>query len=264
MRSQQTNLTKRKFSALAIALILTLVVLGSAQATGADMPEGTLGWGYYIQINQLGYTSTPTEACRKSAENHFGTPLVDMRRRADDSPFIECKYRHGLRVGGENWYFATRLYCSSGYVATADGICVKRPENASPPSCTPGEPGYSVGNPVTVSTGAKVQQEVDLRGHPSGTLKIERTYRALRKYAGGQSGGQSWSFSFDRRFQVLNRAADGRPTVIEGALEDGTDIRFVWNASAGKYSSASGLRAGLEALSPSYDDFFGNPRGERR
>jgi RHS repeat-associated protein len=113
-----------------------------------------------------------------------------------------------------------------------------------------------VGNPVAISTGAKVQSETDLAGAASDTLVIRRTYRALANWIKSTSGGNNWSFSFDRSFRLFEKASDDRPTLIAGTQGDGAYFRFDWSAASQKYISKYDKVATLEALDASYDDWL--------
>jgi hypothetical protein len=245
---------------MAIALMLTLT--GYVNAAGNSFPSGTKGWIYYIGIDAIGYAASPEEACKLTAKNHMGTALVDMRRYHGSELLIECKYPHFLAIGGVQWYGATFLECESGYRPTPEGICAKMTEPAPLLHCKPGEAGYEVGNPVVVASGAKVQGEMDLVGAASNLPKVERTYRVFRSFLKSTSGGQSWSFWFDRAFVVTQRNNDGRPTLIEAADGTGAYLKFVWNPSTRKYESTYDKSATLEVLDASYDDWLLTHRGQ--
>lgn len=136
------------------------------------------------------------------------------------------------------------------------GICAKVTEPAPLLNCRPGEPGYGVGNPVVVASGAKVQRETDSVGTSSNLLKVERTYRVFRSSLQSTSGGQNWSFWFDRAFVVTDRSNDGRPVFIEAADGDGTHLKFVWKPTIQKYESTYDKSATLEPLGAAYDDWL--------
>lgn len=90
------------------------------------MPEGTKGWWYYIQAipEKSGFASTPEEACKLNAENHFGVDLLYMMPSPLPKPIHLCFYRNP--VGGRvHDYTQTTLYCELGYEEKASGICVK-------------------------------------------------------------------------------------------------------------------------------------------
>jgi hypothetical protein len=108
----------------------------------------------------------------------MGTPLVAMRPTRN-SGSMDCKYRHFLVVGGEQWFTPTMIHCKPGYFPRAPGVCVKRDEAPPPPppTCVGGGPGGTVGNPVQVASGAKVQTETDLVAGMNESLRVDRTYR---------------------------------------------------------------------------------------
>ncbi|MBW8899166.1 MAG: RHS repeat protein, partial [Massilia sp.] len=166
-------------------------------------------------------------------------------------------YPSFIQAGGVEWFGVTHLVCEPGYHPTLEGICVKRQEPAAPLTCHSGEAGFAQGNPVIVSTGAKVQRETDLVGGVADSLAVTRTYRILNDMSKASSGGAAWFFWFDRVFRITQRSAtDGRPLSIEGNLGDGTDFKFNWDAVAGKYRPSWGPAATLEALDASYENWL--------
>jgi hypothetical protein len=192
----------------------------------------------------------------------MGTALADMGAPYGPDMRIGCKYPNFLPIGGPAWYGTTHLVCEAGYRPTPDGICAKVTEPAPPFNCRPGEAGYGVGNPVVVATGAKVQRETDSVGAASNLLKAERTYRVFRSATRSTSGGQNWSFWFDRAFVVTDRSNDGRPTFIEATDGDGTFLKFVWKPTIQKYESAYDKSATLEIIGAAYDDWLLTHRGQ--
>ena len=171
------------------------------------MPEGTIGWMYYrgwALADPSGRVDDPVTACQNSAHNHMGTPLVAMRPAVDSAgnpanrPTYDCKYSHFIASAGVAWRAQTSLFCTPGYTAQWPGVCVKQVEVPWPASCSADEPGRVLGNPVLLSSGAKVQGETDYSAGPGAALQVRRTYRTLRQNGLGQSAGQGWSFWFDR------------------------------------------------------------------
>lgn len=244
------------------AIALMLLFAGRVSAVDKALPEGTKGWWYYISIVASGHAASPEEACSLTAKNHMGTALVDMRTHPDSEFFIDCKYPHFLKFVGPQWYGMTFLDCENGYRPTPEGICSKATERPLVLSCEQGAPGYSLGNPVMVASGAKVQGETDVVGITSTSLRVERTYRAFRSSFKNTSGGRGWSFGFERVFVIANQRNDGRPTSIVGVGGDGTYFEFAWNATAQKYQSVYDKTATLEALTVSYDDWLLTYQGQ--
>ncbi|MCS0583367.1 DUF6531 domain-containing protein [Massilia pinisoli] len=242
-------------------IVFMLTLTGRVSAGETAFPVGTKGWWYYINAYASGYAASPEEACTLNAKNHMGTHLVDMSAPVGPELRIHCKYPHFYAIGGIDWFSSTHLDCEFGYRPTPDGICAKATEPPPPLSCQQGQPGYGIGNPVIVASGAKVQSETDSVGAASSTLKVERTYRVFRSVINGTSGGQGWSFWFDRAFVVTQRSDDGRPTLIEAADSDGTYLKFVWNPAIQKYVSSYDKSATLEALTSSFDDWLLTYRG---
>ncbi len=243
------------FNTLLLMLAVCIATSGGVQAA-EQMPEGMKGWWYYIGYQKSGFARTPHEACRLSAANHWGTPLKAVVPSEVPKPIFYCYYQ---TIIGESVfsYSLTSLFCEDGYHATSPGVCVKWPEPPHPPSCSPGQPGVTVANPVAVATGAKIQSEIDLAGAPDGTMRIVRTYRSLRAGGVGQSAGQGWSFSFDRNFALvfsLTNPQNRTPQGATGSFGDGSSFDF-YRQSSGNYVSRSDKRETLSSLSPAFDDW---------
>ena len=241
--------------------VVALAFMASG-GVGAEtkMPEGMLGWWYYISVTapiRSGHARTPEEACALNASNHFNTDtgVLFMEPWDTPKPWFKCFYRHP--VGGRVSDFGhTRLECLPGYSAKAPGVCVKAAEAPRPPSCNPSDPGFSLANPVAVASGAKIQTETDFAGAPNGALRIIRTYRTLRDGGAGQSAGQTWSFSFDRSFaavtSAISRAGDP-PVSVNGAFGDGSSFDF-YRSNVGTYVSRHDKRQTLEPLSTTFEN----------
>lgn len=220
---------------LMLVLALGIAATGGARAA-EQMPEGMEGWTYHIGLNKLGYAASPHQACALSAKNHMGAGLRYMKAGSAVRPSHHCFYPHFMNAGGVSDFFVTRLYCQPGYSVKAPGVCVKWPEPPRPPSCSPDQPGFSVGNPVAVVSGAKIQTEADFQGALDGALRITRTYRTLRHGGTSQSGGQGWSFSFDRNFNTVlafSGKKEDPPSAINGTFGDGAYFHFDRQAISG-------------------------------
>ncbi|MES2757632.1 MAG: RHS repeat-associated core domain-containing protein [Pseudomonadota bacterium] len=250
----------RPLSARFSTFPLTFSMIVAAQAVHAQaMPPGMKGWTYFTGINSTQqYVGDPVEACRRSAENHMRSPLIAMRSTPGASGMLDCKYQHMLGVpkGGE-WYGVATLVCEAGYSPRSPGVCVKQAEAPAPSPdplcCSEEDAGFSLGNPVQLTSGAKVQTETDLIAGPGDFLRIERTYRTLRKNWSAQSAGIGWSFSFDREF-VVNRFAFSLPFVT-GTFGDGSVFAFDL-LPGGKLVSRYDKRVSLKALDANYNDWL--------
>ncbi|MDL2356484.1 MAG: hypothetical protein QFF03_14620, partial [Pseudomonadota bacterium] len=118
----------------AFALATMFIAVPHCARAQQTLPEGTLGWWYYTTgTSPDGYAADPVTACKKTAQNHMGTPLIAMRPHSNSSSILDCKYKHFLRAGGEQWFGMTIFNCKPGYFSRAPGMCVKRDE-APPPS----------------------------------------------------------------------------------------------------------------------------------
>jgi YD repeat-containing protein len=242
--------------------LMLVFVLGIASSTGTwaeeAMPEGMKGWWYYNKDSNAppGYARTPQEACAISAANHWGGKLFYMTPSPYPRQIYECFYKNP--VGGLVFnYSNTVLHCENGYTAASPGVCTKWMEPPRPPSCSPDQPGYAIGNPTAVASGAKVQTETDIPGSPNGALRVARTYRTLRMGTNAQSAGPGWSFSFDRGFNTVAGWFDSPgdpPEKVDGAFGDGTYFEFIRQAS-GIYVSSYDKREALRRLTAASDDW---------
>lgn len=236
-----------------------LIACYTQPAVAEEMPQGMLGWWYFISLHEYGYVSDPVTACKLNAKYHHSRELLDIKPR-EDGNFFDCKYLHPMEAvndsKGPQWYSFTWLQCRSGYTPKSPGVCVKNHEPPPPASCNAGSPGLVVGNPVTVSSGAKIQTEIDFPGTPAGALQITRTYRPFSQFISGQSAGTNWSFSFDRVLTIQRWSSDGRPLNLLGTAGDASHFSFYWNATKAVYESTLDKTATLVPLSPDYDEWL--------
>ncbi|MDL2357106.1 MAG: DUF6531 domain-containing protein, partial [Pseudomonadota bacterium] len=249
----------------AVALATILLAMAHCAQAQQTMPEGSLGWWYYTNINSDGgRAADPITACKKTAANHMGTPLLAMRPMGSNGAMMGCKYAHFIGSPNDGlWYGATVLDCKPGYHPRAPGLCVRHDEAPPPPppgGCGSGGgggggggggPGAAAGNPVQIASGAKVQTETDLVAGQWDALRVDRTYRSLRLSGNGQSAGVAWSFSFDRDFTSNSASLPS----ISGSLGDGSAFAFDLN-SDGTSRSRYDRVLSLKALSGKYDDFL--------
>lgn len=245
---------------LRLGVVSALIAGFSQNSLAEEMPEGMIGWSYFISLHVGGYAADPVTACKLTARNHMNKALLDMQPTNESGTFLKCKYLSAMEavneVWGPQWYGATLLLCHPGYSARAPGVCVKRDEPPPPLSCKPGTPGFVLGNPVTISTGAKIQSEIDFPGTPAGALQITRTYRPFSQFISGQSAGTNWSFSFDRVLTIQRWSRDGRPLNLLGTAGDASHFSFYWNATKAVYESKRDQTATLVPLSPNYDEWL--------
>lgn len=247
------------------AVVITLGSIGISSAA-----EGTMGWNYLSSPGhayKVQYASTPMGACSgltlpvwtgglfrvEPDPGTNGTGYICWHKAFDDSyPPI-------------GW--PTRLHCESGYLPRFPGVCVKRIKNAgrtipplrpvtpkAPLGCSASHPGCTLGNPVIVTHGSKVQQEHDIGGNQWGTLEIGRVYRSTREPVGAPTAGTLWSFSFERQFSAV-APVDGSPpkriSIING---DGSSIDF--NRTSAGYSAETAAEGQLTPLTPKFDEWL--------
>ncbi len=213
--------------------LLFFALLHSLARAENGLPEGTLGWTYYVGIfAPTEYAADPVTACQKTAKWHMGTKLKAIKPYENNPDWYHCIYPHFLVVGGTSAFGGTFLRCKPGYTAKYDGLCRKEePEIPMPLSCQ-----RSAGNPVQFTSGAKVQHETDLIAGPEAALHIQRTYRSSRRNRLGQSAGSNWSFSFERAFDAPRDSGGTIRRKVSGALSDGSYFQFS-RQSDGTYRS---------------------------
>lgn len=177
------------------ALLLVISGFGANAYADPTLTDGVKGWTY----GEADYKATPLEACKGM---HVPSAMVFTHL----APYISNGVATGTTYSchftfpgtGSDYPYPTGLFCKSGYFPRWPGICV-RARSLPPPSCSKDSKGASDGNPVMISTGVKVQREVDPLGP---TFDISRTYRAVRNTVLQPTAGSVWSFSFERNFRV--------------------------------------------------------------
>lgn len=65
---------------IAFALAILLLAVAHLAHAQQDPPAGSKGWWYYINASSDGgYAPDPVSACKITAANHMGTPLLAVR-----------------------------------------------------------------------------------------------------------------------------------------------------------------------------------------
>jgi YD repeat-containing protein len=239
----------------ATSFALSLVFAVHSTAAEPVLPEGMKGWWYFTGITRPArFAADPLTACTLTAQNHAAAALEAMRPTpGGNGLMLDCKYK--VFLPQSDWYGVTYLMCDTAYVARAPGVCVKRDEAPAPPSCSSGCPGFAIGDPVQLASGAEVQTETDLTAGPGTLLTINRTYRSLRMNWKAQSASFGWSFSFDRDFNVELQTSNNALQIVSGSFGDGSAFRF--EMSAGQQTvSRYDKRVALKALSVNFDDWI--------
>lgn len=243
-----------------ILLILTMLV-PLADTRGAELQgkrsEGMIGWWFYTGdlMEPTDFTDDPGTACMQTAQNHFGVSLLDMYPVDSSHPMYDCVYENPIIGHRVFHYGTTHLKCEPDYEPRWPGICVKKPEISRPVSCTPQKPGFAKGNPIVISSGAKVQIETDLQGGPDRGLEILRTYRTMRDTGLGQSAGSGWSFSFDRSFSANFSSGVAAPTAVKIVRGDGSYSEFSYRKDRKVYVSKFEPGETLQSLNDDFSDW---------
>lgn len=244
---------RTRFGAAAKLALAAASLIGLSHNAYAQeaMPEGMIGWWYYG--GPTGYAADPVTACKNSAMNHMGTQLLEMRVNENTpAPAYLCKYPHFISAGGVGWYAPTYLRCQSGYSPRWPGICTKIVEKPRPLTCSASAPGYALANPVVVSTGAKVQVEIDPLGIQQNSLQLTRTYRTFGEP--GSSAGNGWSFSFDRKLVTSSNESGQPPSKVSGSADQGS--YFIFNYTNGVYIPEATTSETLVPANAAYDEWI--------
>lgn len=234
--------------------------------------EGTIGWSYFNETTsghkQL-FAESPMAACSNAAIRSW-SGMVGMDPMGDAGTAYHCWLKprppsisFGHQIIGHS---STNLVCSSGYLARFPGVCtkiLKRAKRVVPPmapstpmasiKCSASDPGFTMGNPVILVTGTKVQQEHDIGGNQWGTLEIGRIYRYSRDFVNSPTAGRLWSFIFERQFLVPNTLTGSPPSPISITMGDGSSIIF--NRIGSTYQAEGASADTLYPLTPAYDEW---------
>jgi Domain of unknown function (DUF6531) len=238
----------KAFSAIKAFVVLWLVLVSNVlplQAQTLVPPPAPATGGWYDQ--GAGPFDSGDAACRNQFlhvafpdSNGIKEYLSPVR---DSVTQFSCRWNGG---GRPIW---VALYCSAGAVPTAAGTCV-RPE--TPPECpTCAAPSSSPlpkrGNPVSIATGAKVEDEQDYES-ADGLFSVSRSYRSVQR-APIVSGdhevpgfGQAWHGVVPGRVIV----AGSNSEIGEYWAEDGTITFF--NASTTNLNSYAYVPQGVSRL----------------
>lgn len=223
----------------------------------AQSEEGTIGWRYAVwrrntPIMQL--ANDPVTACSDItlAGGLWGTgriePAIAGGRWAGN--VYNCFVRgRGIPLMPGAIVF---LECDRGYIPQFPGVCRKVAQQQAPaaPGCSASSPGFTVGNPVVLASGTKIQNEVELNGNQWNTLQISRLYRAARTPSPAATAGFIWSFSFERQLAVSLAAIGGPPLSVTLYHGDGVSTEFQKRGNS--YAPTDG---GADLLTPDSADY---------
>ncbi|UGQ47858.1 hypothetical protein [Massilia endophytica] len=215
-----------------------LVFLWLQPFSGCRAQEDADGWLYAWPL--FSTAPTPEEACRRIdriLKDEFLYAAPALISGVWSGLIYDCTYR--LALTGTTFRLSTSLHCSGGKIPAWPGVCTRpvRRQPKKPPACSSNDPSYTVGNPVSVTLGAKVEDAVDFLWGPSALHRIVRSYRSIREAMPGSAGHQLWSFSFDRGFDVTQPASASRPSTI--TITDSYGNTDVYKPEADNYRSAT-------------------------
>jgi YD repeat-containing protein len=219
----------------------------------SPIPEGTLGWTYMNSARLL-YASDPVTACKSWVNPGGFWGMLSITPVDSPIPAYGCLLQQNAFSSVPPKNFNTYLQCAPGYEPRFPGVCRKDLPPPPPPTCTVSDPGFGLGNPVTLSSGAKVQREIDLQANQSGSLQIERTYRSDRVPGSAPTAGYVWAFSFER-FVIVTAGENGSPpSSVSLVSADGVKTDFKQNGT--RYLSSEAQADTLVPLSAAFDEWI--------
>lgn len=264
------KIARRSFAPVSLACEISFAFIAlPTRAVGAD---GTVGWSYFNEAtsgHKVLFAESPMSACGNTVIRGW-SGMVGMDPMGDSGTAYHCRLKprppsisYGHQIIGHS---STNLFCSNGYIARFPGICVKNIRNAkratppvassiptAPIACSASNPGFTMGNPVILVTGTKIQQERDIGGNQRNTLEIGRTYRYIRDPVAAPTAGSLWSFSFERQFLASDTAAGTPPSRISITSGDGSSVIF--NNIGSTYTADTATADTLYPLTPKYDEW---------
>lgn len=243
------------FKFLRGAFIFILLSIHALSFSQENDSGSTIGWRYSDTSapGMVSYASDPVSACKSVKVNGIYEKLVGIEQNSIHGvpPGSSYTCTMKLRLDGQRYINEpVILTCKPGFVVQWPGFCVKK--SAYPPvpaSCNPADPGLTVGNPTMISTGDKVQTEIDISYSSSPLLKIERTYRMLGINPWGGNSGANWKFSFER--ELLLTWNMSVPTRI--SLYDFDGSLIIFDLNNGKYISRGFGKKEIVPITPQYD-----------
>lgn len=213
-----------------ISVLFAMVWVTSALADGP-------GWWAWSGT----YVGDPGSACNYQADQHFNTEELGSEAVATNDWYQkQCWYHHFLVAGGYNDWGATSFECPSGQVRVSPGVCMTPSQVEDRPRSIPDDGIYhdlktseaidqcnaSVGNPILVSNGTKIENVVDYTTGGLQSLTFRRFYRSLMSSPFGHVG-MGWSSTYDRR--LLLRSSTSVEVYTEtGALEKFQKVSGAW------------------------------------
>lgn len=223
---------------------------GTARAQNA---EGFLGWEW-----QDVYYPTAYEACKAqwqwSSMNNGYSRLIGAIPRADDWDTADCEWTRWQYLcttenPGAGFACGTvipayvNFHCANGYTPTVDGHCRANPAVERPCNCEEdGRVNPTVGNPIVLSTGAKVLDALDFET-ADGDFRISRHYRSFqvgrpiegtilpRGLPRGLVGGWSFNFGYEIQLGTFSGSPSTPNARVAILAPDGTGFGFVLQAN---------------------------------
>ncbi|WHO38400.1 RHS repeat-associated core domain-containing protein [Sphingobium sp. AP49] len=241
-------------------LVLALCVLflsSQFQPVRAQFGEGVVGWVSPAGPN--GAWATADEACRAQwsiyrgpSSRFIGASPGDGNWTVQGCRWTTFQYLCPAETGGGIGSCGTILpvyvefHCASGYTPTVDGHCRNNNElllEKKPCNCdNGGHPNPIVGNPIILSSGAKVITASDFETS-DGLFRIGRHYRSFQvgrpidgvalpqSLPRGLAGGWNFDFSYEIQLGAFSGSPSSPNAKVALLAPDGAGYGFVLQSS---------------------------------
>ena len=234
---------------LRLMILVAAAGFASSGPARAQTADGFVGWDW-MGVNY----PTAEDACIAQWEwagmNNGFSRFIGAFPQADDWDTADCEWtRYQYLCPQENpgagfacgtvipavVYFG----CASGYTKTVDGTCRYNPAIERPCICPEdGRENPTVGNPIVLSTGAKVLDALDYET-ADGDFRISRHYRSFqvgrpidgtilpRSLPRGLIGGWNFSFGYEIQLGTFSGSPSSPNAKVAILAPDGTGFGFV-------------------------------------
>lgn len=237
-------------------ILLSLLVTGIASSAFAEFKWKAYRWGsdyttFTAACNQpdLNSISYPALCSRTLGgvleRDKFGIKKVACISVWDGNDGICGNNDEDYIFTGSTYIYRKGTPCANGGYYnydpdTGEEGCTP-PPNSPPKNCT-------AGNPISIATGNKHQDELDFEASGHSPLKFIRFYNSNKSYTVLNESllGRQWSHNFDYGLQYYDRdyndldGSNGEPTFAEIRKPSGETIFFEYNRADSEWHSAEG------------------------
>jgi RHS repeat-associated protein len=232
-----------------LLLLIAFASFAFAGTAQAQSGEGVLGWTHGGGV----YFPTAYEACRAKWQ-HWGMDNGYSRFIGDypyedewttrNCEWTRFQYLCPAETGGglaQCWTIlpgTVNFQCATGYTPTVDGHCRANPAVERPCNCEEdGRPNPTAGNPIVLSTGAKVLEALDYET-ADGRFTIGRHYRSFqvgrpiqdkilpRSSPRWLAGGWNLDFGYEIQLGTFSGSPSTPNATVAVLAPDGTGFGF--------------------------------------